>query len=153
MSLSGTLWSDPFCKLNQSFIVLLQALRSLKETMEDCWDHDAEARLTALCVEERIIELMVLWDKHKTVSPTINPTSQGLTLPNYSETDSHVTIMRDGTELASRVDVPTNMVMSARPPSCAEALNGESESGDVRFPRAMDQWRRMSDNDCFHQTR
>ncbi|KAJ8036516.1 Bone morphogenetic protein receptor type-2 [Holothuria leucospilota] len=52
------------------------ALRSLKDTIEECWDHDAEARLTALCVEERIIELMVLWDKHRSLTPTINPTSQ-----------------------------------------------------------------------------
>ncbi|XP_072021284.1 uncharacterized protein [Amphiura filiformis] len=111
-----------------------QALRSLKETMEDCWDHDAEARLTALCVEERIIELMVLWDKHKTVSPTINPTSQGLTLPNYSETDSHVTIMRDGTELSSRVDIPTNLQVTARPPSCMEAMNA-AEIANGEFPR------------------
>ncbi|XP_071493800.1 uncharacterized protein [Diadema antillarum] len=64
-----------------------QALRSLRETIEDCWDHDAEARLTALCVEERIIELMVLWDKHNTVSPTINPTTQGNTLPTHTITD------------------------------------------------------------------
>uniref|UniRef100_A0A3P8SVB8 receptor protein serine/threonine kinase n=1 Tax=Amphiprion percula TaxID=161767 RepID=A0A3P8SVB8_AMPPE len=33
------------------------ALRSLKETMEDCWDQDAEARLTAQCAEERLAEL------------------------------------------------------------------------------------------------
>ncbi|XP_041459768.1 bone morphogenetic protein receptor type-2-like [Lytechinus variegatus] len=64
-----------------------QALRSLKETIEDCWDHDAEARLTALCVEERIIELMVLWDKHHTVSPTINPTTQGNAIPTHTMTD------------------------------------------------------------------
>ncbi|XP_029282417.1 bone morphogenetic protein receptor type-2-like [Cottoperca gobio] len=32
-------------------------LRSLKETMEDCWDQDAEARLTAQCAEERLCEL------------------------------------------------------------------------------------------------
>ncbi|XP_054715949.1 bone morphogenetic protein receptor type-2-like [Uloborus diversus] len=57
------------------------AVRALKETIEDCWDQDAEARLTALCVEERLIELPTLWDRHKAgtaiqgVSPTINPTS------------------------------------------------------------------------------
>lgn len=34
--------------------------RLVKETCEDCWDHDAEARLTALCAEERILELSVL---------------------------------------------------------------------------------------------
>ncbi|KAG8000451.1 Bone morphogenetic protein receptor type-2 [Nibea albiflora] len=35
-------------------------LRSLKETMEDCWDQDAEARLTAQCAEERLMELTLL---------------------------------------------------------------------------------------------
>ncbi|XP_022088502.1 bone morphogenetic protein receptor type-2-like [Acanthaster planci] len=63
-----------------------QALRSLKETIEDCWDHDSEARLTALCVEERIIELMVLWNKHRTVSPTINATSEGTTVATLTQT-------------------------------------------------------------------
>lgn len=53
------------------------AIRALKETIEECWDHDAEARLTALCVEERIIEMNVLWAHHhdnrnKGVTPTIN---------------------------------------------------------------------------------
>jgi bone morphogenetic protein receptor type-2 len=41
------------------------AIRSLKETIEDCWDHDAEARLTALCVEERLMELPLLWERYK----------------------------------------------------------------------------------------
>ncbi len=41
---------------------MLQAIRSLKETIDDCWDQDAEARLTALCVEERVLEMMILWD-------------------------------------------------------------------------------------------
>ncbi|XP_068457616.1 bone morphogenetic protein receptor type-2-like isoform X2 [Clinocottus analis] len=36
------------------------ALRCLKETMEDCWDQDAEARLTAQCAEERLCELTLL---------------------------------------------------------------------------------------------
>ncbi|CAK6982637.1 LOW QUALITY PROTEIN: bone morphogenetic protein receptor type-2-like [Scomber scombrus] len=35
-------------------------LRSLKETMEDCWDQDAEARLTAQCAEERLSDLTLL---------------------------------------------------------------------------------------------
>lgn len=70
-----------FCAM---FVLSLQALRSLKETIEDCWDHDAEARLTALCVEERIIELMVLWDKHRMISPTINPTTQGNAIPTHT---------------------------------------------------------------------
>uniref|UniRef100_A0A6Q2YWD3 receptor protein serine/threonine kinase n=1 Tax=Esox lucius TaxID=8010 RepID=A0A6Q2YWD3_ESOLU len=51
------------------------AVRSLKETMEDCWDQDAEARLTAQCAEERMAELLLIWDRSKSVSPTLNPTS------------------------------------------------------------------------------
>lgn len=57
------------------------AIRLLKETIEDCWDHDAEARLSAMCVEGRLGELPVLWDRYKSslgvngVSPTINPMS------------------------------------------------------------------------------
>ena len=39
------------------FPFVLQGVRSLKETIEDCWDQDADARLTALCVEERLLEL------------------------------------------------------------------------------------------------
>lgn len=42
------------------------ALRSLKETMEDCWDQDAEARLTAQCAEERLCELTLL-TAHNTI--------------------------------------------------------------------------------------
>uniref|UniRef100_UPI00358EE83B bone morphogenetic protein receptor type-2 isoform X2 n=1 Tax=Myxine glutinosa TaxID=7769 RepID=UPI00358EE83B len=51
------------------------AVRSLKETMEDCWDQDAEARLTAQCAEERIAELLLLWDRNRSVSPTVNTMS------------------------------------------------------------------------------
>ncbi|XP_043931029.1 bone morphogenetic protein receptor type-2 [Protopterus annectens] len=51
------------------------AVRSLKETIEDCWDQDAEARLTAQCAEERMAELMLIWDRNKSVSPTLNPMS------------------------------------------------------------------------------
>ncbi|XP_062375261.1 activin receptor type-2B-like [Sardina pilchardus] len=34
-----------------------QGLAQLCETVEECWDHDAEARLSAGCVEERIAQL------------------------------------------------------------------------------------------------
>ncbi|XP_077571430.1 bone morphogenetic protein receptor type-2 [Stigmatopora nigra] len=54
------------------------AVRSLKETMDDCWDQDAEARLTAQCAEERLAELLLIWDRSKSVSPTLNPMSTTL---------------------------------------------------------------------------
>ncbi|EEC01733.1 activin receptor type II, putative, partial [Ixodes scapularis] len=41
-----------------------QGLALLGDTIEECWDHDAEARLSASCVEERISFL------YKTVPPT-----------------------------------------------------------------------------------
>lgn len=55
-------------------------VRLLRETVDDCWDQDAEARLTALCVQERLSELPALWDRQRAtmyvsgVSPTVNPT-------------------------------------------------------------------------------
>ncbi|CAG9573334.1 unnamed protein product [Danaus chrysippus] len=36
---------------------LLRPLRLASATCDECWDHDAEARLTAVCVEERMLEL------------------------------------------------------------------------------------------------
>ena len=59
------------------------AIKLIRETMEDCWDQDAEARLTALCVEERFSELPGLWERQRTslfatgLSPTLN-SSQGI---------------------------------------------------------------------------
>ena len=41
------------------------AVRLVRETVEDSWDQDAEARLTALCVEERLQELPTLWDRQR----------------------------------------------------------------------------------------
>lgn len=37
-----------------------QGMAMLCETIEECWDHDAEARLSAGCVEERIIQMQKL---------------------------------------------------------------------------------------------
>lgn len=50
----------------------VQVVRSLKETMEDCWDQDADARLTAQCAEERLAELLLLWERDKSISPALN---------------------------------------------------------------------------------
>lgn len=49
--------------------------RIAQETCEDCWDHDAEARLTALCVEERLHDLSVLGPSAQTTcrpSPSLS---------------------------------------------------------------------------------
>ncbi|XP_038058132.1 bone morphogenetic protein receptor type-2-like [Patiria miniata] len=106
-----------------------QALRSLKETIEDCWDHDSEARLTALCVEERIIELMVLWDKHHTVSPTINPTSEGMTSATITHTRGHPD-HGPGTATTATVDSGAVTSHLSQPHSHADhAMTGEGPEG------------------------
>lgn len=41
------------------------AIRLLKETITECWDQEPEARLTALCIKERLADLPSLWRKFK----------------------------------------------------------------------------------------
>src|SRR4029434_9393267 len=53
-------------------VLVSQAVRSLKETMEDCWDQDAEARLTAQCAGERRGGVLLLWARTKPRTPTVN---------------------------------------------------------------------------------
>lgn len=49
-----------------------QAVGILKETMEECWDHDSEARLTAVCVEERVLDMVALWAQDSKQKGTVN---------------------------------------------------------------------------------
>lgn len=41
---------------NSPILAFFQGLNSICDTMEECWDHDAEARLSASCVVERIAQ-------------------------------------------------------------------------------------------------
>lgn len=68
------------------------ASKLAKETCEDCWDHDAEARLTSRCVEERINELSSMRPRgNRGLSPTMSnlaaPTTPSFitTSPNAKE--------------------------------------------------------------------
>ncbi|XP_046712671.1 bone morphogenetic protein receptor type-2a isoform X2 [Silurus meridionalis] len=100
------------------------AVRSLKETMEDCWDQDAEARLTAQCAEERLAELLVLWEREKSTSPAVNIStalhnhrnlSHGNQAPktgSYPETSSSVTIEeREGRAKPPQSDASTESAL------------------------------------------
>jgi len=40
-----------------NILVLSQGLNVFCDTMEECWDHDAEARLSSSCVMERFAQL------------------------------------------------------------------------------------------------
>lgn len=41
------------------------AIKSLRETITDSWDEVPEARLTAVCIEQRLSLLPLLWDRHR----------------------------------------------------------------------------------------
>nr|CAI5849830.1 unnamed protein product [Callosobruchus analis] len=71
------------------------AARVIAETAEDCWDQDAEARLTALCVVERLLELPSLKGRgalhplhHPPASPT--PLINNNHLHDRTQTDASV---------------------------------------------------------------
>lgn len=51
------------------------ALRLLRDTIEECWDADAEARLSAHCVVERLAQLPQLWDQGASYEPLISLSS------------------------------------------------------------------------------
>ncbi|GAA6231233.1 bone morphogenetic protein receptor type-2-like [Lates japonicus] len=70
------------------------ALRSLKETMEDCWDQDAEARLTAQCAEERLSELTLL-STHTAIQNHRN-LSHGRWSPQVGSSSSYIEDLQVG---------------------------------------------------------
>ncbi|XP_034032759.1 bone morphogenetic protein receptor type-2-like [Thalassophryne amazonica] len=97
------------------------AVRSLKETMEDCWDQDAEARLTAQCADERLVELLLIWDRSKSVSPTLNPMSTTLhnernrmTPKSGPYTDHPSTYIEEHEGVAKNSQADTTSSMSGR---------------------------------------
>ena len=74
-----------------------QAIRSLKETIDDCWDQDAEARLTSLCVEERVLEMITLWDvRHKGISISRNLPCQNNGVFTLAETETETEADKNG---------------------------------------------------------
>uniref|UniRef100_A0A8C2ZPM7 receptor protein serine/threonine kinase n=1 Tax=Cyclopterus lumpus TaxID=8103 RepID=A0A8C2ZPM7_CYCLU len=67
------------------------ALRSLKETMEDCWDQDAEARLTAQCAEERLWDLTLLTTHNHRYTHTHTHTHTQPQVHTHTHTHTHTT--------------------------------------------------------------
>lgn len=55
---------------------------SFIETVEECWDHDPEARLSAGCVEERLSQLSQ--QSSTSVVPSVVVTSNQETPPKES---------------------------------------------------------------------
>ena len=67
------------------------AIQLLKETVEDCWDAEGEARLTAMCILERTRELNTLWERYnlaKKGPPTIDCMIPNNTAANVNSNSS-----------------------------------------------------------------
>lgn len=65
------------------------AAKLIKDTCEDCWDHDAEARLTSLCAEERMHEAATIGARlsaHMTATTPLLNTNNLATLHSDTET-------------------------------------------------------------------
>ena len=54
---------------NNCFFV--QGMASIIQTIEDCWDQDAEARLTAQCVAERVAQLHTTPNSGSEIAPAV----------------------------------------------------------------------------------
>lgn len=46
------------------FMFYFQGIKRILETIDECWDHDADARLTADCVAERVKQLRTINQRH-----------------------------------------------------------------------------------------
>lgn len=96
------------------------AAKIARETCEDCWDHDAEARLTALCVEERLQEM-------STLSPNINRctspplSTKNLIVPITSPTSSNNPIP-NGVSVTVSIDSNQGHSSSTSSPSSATSV-------------------------------
>ncbi|XP_068101215.1 bone morphogenetic protein receptor type-2 isoform X2 [Hyperolius riggenbachi] len=128
------------------------AVRSLKETIDDCWDQDAEARLTAQCAEERMAELMMIWERNKSVSPTINPTSTAVQnernlsqsrrvpkigpYPDYSSSSYIEDSVHNPDSIVKNISSETSM--SSTPLTTSEknrnSINYERQQAQARLP-------------------
>ncbi|GFO20435.1 receptor protein serine/threonine kinase [Plakobranchus ocellatus] len=111
------------------------AVRSLKETIEDCWDPDAEARLTALCVQERVVDISTLWlqgsNRKREVMPTLNTdlrpsVSRASSIPGVVSNGMSVLLsfVDDGSAQDGGSFTRAGLVGSSHRPASAEGYGG-----------------------------
>ncbi|AWP13715.1 bone morphogenetic protein receptor type II (serine/threonine kinase) [Scophthalmus maximus] len=107
-------------------------LRSLKETMEDCWDQDAEARLTAQCAEERLAELTLLVT-HTAIHNHRN-LSHGRWTPQVGSASSYIEDLQVG--------VVKNFQPDAHPAAATGGSEGaEKNRNSINYERQQSQAR------------
>ncbi|XP_051996751.1 bone morphogenetic protein receptor type-2a isoform X2 [Xyrauchen texanus] len=129
-------------------------VHSLKETMEDCWDQDAEARLTAQCAEERLTELLLIWDREKSVSPALNPSAAPYNHRNFSigqqtpKVGSYLEYSSTNTEDHERAALHNDT--SADPSSMAGSNPAEKNRNCINYEWQQAQSRQSSAESSTH---
>lgn len=98
------------------------AALAVKEVCEDCWDPDAEARLTSLCVEERLIEISTLKPRsHYVTMSTSLSTNNKLISANDSYNNNMNSPIRDFS-----LAIPPNQVSTRIENTCETYLSSPS---------------------------
>ncbi|XP_075916458.1 activin receptor type-2B-like [Petromyzon marinus] len=97
-------------------------LSQLCVTMEECWDKDAEARLSAHCVEERLAQLrtdpgLPGGSGGTTAAPPPTTTTTIITAPPPTTTTTIVTAPPPTTTTTVTAPPPTTTIVTAPPPT------------------------------------
>nr|XP_039266546.1 activin receptor type-2B-like [Styela clava] len=121
-------------------------MSTLSDTIEECWDHDAEARLSAGCVELRVKGLQ---RQRLILEPDVNETSEGspLIMPspthviNNTETMNQLNIQRNNITSENNKNQQMNGQVGSRttpPDDPTQSLNNHNEKGDAYVAQQLD---------------
>ncbi|RZF33320.1 hypothetical protein LSTR_LSTR007665 [Laodelphax striatellus] len=94
------------------------AVRLLKETIEDCYDQDAEARLTALCIHERLSDFTQLFQKESHGNYPFNLGAQIVSYNNSVATTN--TLPPDDTVESNLSEGTIETLLTNSPSECTE---------------------------------
>lgn len=67
---------------------ITQGMAGLLQTIEECWDQDAEARLTAPCVAERVVQFHMLSNFGSEHSPAVTTVVNNTNITPFSKESS-----------------------------------------------------------------
>ncbi|XP_017485338.1 PREDICTED: uncharacterized protein LOC108373913, partial [Rhagoletis zephyria] len=99
------------------------AAKLIKDTCEDCWDHDAEARLTSLCAEERMQEAAGLRPRYSHAqSPSPLLSANNLLVPDQVDGSVKISMDTCNSETETMLQPPPNQKILPRAQSVGSEL-------------------------------
>ncbi|XP_053952795.1 uncharacterized protein LOC128859760 [Anastrepha ludens] len=100
------------------------AAKLIKDTCEDCWDHDAEARLTSLCAEERMQEAAGLRPRYSHAqSPSPLLSANNLLVSDQVDSGVRISMETCHSETAMMLQPPPNQKILPRARSVGSELS------------------------------